>query len=174
MGVPTYSNTKGRISMIIYQITNIVNNKRYIGKTTKTITERFSSHLSNAKYGSKSYFHRALRKYGREKFKISIIEGDIISEFILNEREKFWIEKINPEYNMTKGGEGSTGRILSEESLIKMSIKSKNRKRNPHSEETRKKISSALKGKPLTDERKQNISKSKLGSVPWNKGKKVS
>jgi group I intron endonuclease len=160
--------------MIIYQITNIVNNKRYIGKTTKTITDRFNSHLATAKYGSKTYLHKALRKYGQEKFKISLIEKDIFSEDILAEREKFWIKKISPEYNMTKGGEGSTGRILSEESLIKMSIKSKNRKRNPHSEETRQKISSALKGRPLTNERKQNISKSKLGCVPWNKGKKLS
>ena len=159
--------------MIIYQITNIINNKNYIGKTTKTITERFNSHLAAAKYGSDSYLHRAFRKYGPENFKFSIIESEISSENILNEKEIFWIKKLNPEYNMTKGGEGSTGRILSEQTLLKMSLKAKKRKHNPHSEETKLKISSSLKGKPLSAERKKNISKSKLGCIPWNKGKKI-
>ena len=159
--------------MIIYSITNNVNNKVYVGKTTKTINERFDCHINTSKYGSQTYFHKALRKYGKNNFTISIIEDSIFCETTLNEREIFWIEKLKPEYNMTLGGEGSTGRILSVESRTKMSLKAKQRIRKPHSEETKLKISKAHKGKTFSEERKQNISKSKLGSIPWNKGKKL-
>ena len=159
--------------MIIYLITNKLNNKKYVGKTTKLLDERFKGHINTANYGSKSHLHRAIRKHGQNNFDISVLEDNIISEKLLNEREIYWIKEIQPEYNMTSGGEGSTGRILSEESRKKMSIKSKSRERKPHSEETRKKIAQALSGVSLTDERKKNISKSKMGSVPWNKGKKM-
>jgi hypothetical protein len=71
---------------------------------------------------------------------------------------------------MTSGGEGSSGRILSEESKTKMSTKAKLRIRFPHTEETKQKITQALIGNPLTQERKDKISKSKKGSIPWNKG----
>jgi group I intron endonuclease len=157
--------------MVIYSITNNVNNKVYVGKTTKTINKRFDSHINTSKYGSQTYFHKALRKYGKNNFTISIIEDSIFCETTLAEREIFWIEKLKPEYNMTLGGEGSTGRILSEESRTKMSLKAKQRIRKPHSEETKQKIAKALTGVALSEKRKQNISKSKLGSIPWNKGK---
>jgi len=159
--------------MIIYLITNTINNKKYIGKTTKLLDERFRGHINTAKYGSNSYLHRAIRKHGHDNFVISVLEDNISCEIILNEKEMFWIKKLQPEYNMTSGGEGSTGRILTEQSRKKMSIKSKYRIRKPHSEETRQKIASALSGVPLSEERKQNISKSKKGSIPWNKGKKL-
>jgi hypothetical protein len=97
---------KVRISMIIYQITNKTNNKRYIGKTKNSIQSRFHSHVSYAKYGSPSYLHRAIRKYGKENFSIVVLEENIKDENHLNVREIFWIEKENPEYNMTKGGDG--------------------------------------------------------------------
>lgn len=89
--------------MIIYQITNEVNGKIYIGKTTKTIEERFQRHLYTTKYGSETYLHRAIRKYGADSFSLKTLEvvnGDI------DERETHWISKLNPDYNMTKGGEG--------------------------------------------------------------------
>lgn len=159
--------------MVIYSITNKVNNKTYVGKTIKSVDERFNAHINTAKYGSQSHLHRAIRKYGKNNFIVSILEDNILSEVTLTEREIFWINKLNPEYNMTLGGEGSSGRILSEESRKKMSEKAKHRIRKPHTEETKQKIAKSLVGIPLSDERKVNISKSKLGSVPWNKGKKT-
>jgi group I intron endonuclease len=89
--------------MIIYQIKNTVNSKIYIGKTTKTPEERLKKHFYNAKYGSVTYLYRAIRKYGESNFSISIIEETFDN---LNEREKYWIQKLNPEYNMTIGGDG--------------------------------------------------------------------
>lgn len=87
--------------MFIYKITNCVNHKIYIGKTTKTIEERFQRHTYNHK-NQNTYLYKSMRKYGIENFSIEIIE----ETHSLDEREIFWIESLKPEYNMTKGGEG--------------------------------------------------------------------
>ena len=92
--------------MIIYQITNEVNGKFYIGKTTKTLEERFQKHLYESRYNrSGSYLYKSIRKYGKEHFTIIIIESQV-DETKLDERERYWIETLNPHYNLTEGGEG--------------------------------------------------------------------
>ena len=67
----------------IYKITNNVNGKFYIGKTSRTIGYRFSTHKS-ASVSPKDFFHRALKKYGVENFSIVCIkevrEDDDINE----------------------------------------------------------------------------------------------
>lgn len=87
--------------MIIYRITNTVNNKFYIGKTTKSLEERFLRHKANHKHG-KTYLYKAMRKHGVENFKIEALE---LTED-LDARERFWISELAPEYNMTAGGDG--------------------------------------------------------------------
>ena len=53
----------------IYKITNTVNGKSYVGKTEKTIQERWKGHLNNIKkYKDKLPLYRALDKYGKENF----------------------------------------------------------------------------------------------------------
>jgi hypothetical protein len=42
--------------MKIYKITNKINKKVYVGKTTKTIEERFKKHIQNAKNDVKNTF----------------------------------------------------------------------------------------------------------------------
>ena len=91
--------------MIIYKITNKINGDFYIGQTIKSKEERFQKHKYNASYGSKTYLHRAMRKYGFDNFTIEEIENQVLLEN-LDEREIFWIKKLNPKYNMTDGGEG--------------------------------------------------------------------
>lgn len=85
----------------IYSITNEVNGKNYIGKTTKTATERLQRHFVDSRYLDRP-LHRAIRKYGRDNFTIKILE----ETDDLDAREIFWINKIEPSYNLTKGGEG--------------------------------------------------------------------
>lgn len=43
-----------------------------------------------------------MRKYGKDNFTIEVLEETDIP----NEREMYWIEHLNPHYNMTKGGDG--------------------------------------------------------------------
>lgn len=56
---------------IIYKITNLVNNKVYIGQTERTLKERWGQHKYSK--GCK-YLHNAILKYGAESFKIEEIE----------------------------------------------------------------------------------------------------
>ena len=91
----------------IYKITNLINNKSYIGQTAQTIEKRWKEHQRNKNY---PYFqhlllYKALNKYGLENFTIeNIIE---IDDEYLNEEEIKWItyyKSYENGYNMTKGG----------------------------------------------------------------------
>ena len=148
----------------IYQITNIVNGKFYIGKTEKTIKNRFSNHMSAGK-NPKDYFHNAIKKYGRENFKIEIIKY-VYEDDDINELEKHYIGWLKPQYNLKEGGEG--GRHHQQ---TKRKIGETNK--NP-SEETRKKMREAKIGvKPtITPERNEKISKKLKGRNNWSKGRK--
>lgn len=84
--------------MYIYLITNRTNHKKYVGKTKLTIEQRFRGHISSSKSGSNTIFHKAIRKYGAKNFSVELLEE--------SNREEYWIAKLNPEYNMTEGGDG--------------------------------------------------------------------
>jgi group I intron endonuclease len=95
--------------MLIYKIYNTITNQTYIGKTTKSLQERFDGHVYDSNSGSKTYLHRALRKYGVTSFTYEVIEDNVL-EKNLDDREKYWIKTLDtliPKgYNMTNGGEG--------------------------------------------------------------------
>lgn len=59
--------------MIIYKVTNKVNNKIYIGQTCKPLQKRWKEHCYTAYHGSTIRFHRAIRKYKPKNFKLSIL-----------------------------------------------------------------------------------------------------
>lgn len=87
---------------MIYKITNIINDKIYIGKTRMNLTCRLKGHEYSSKYGSGTFIHRAIRKCGISNFKIELLEETLKD----NEREKYWIDTLTPDYNLTKGGDG--------------------------------------------------------------------
>ena len=90
----------------IYKIQNLKNQKIYIGQTIQSVQERWYHHLEDASLGSDLYFHRALRKYGRDNFSWEIIEE--IDNDKLNDREIYWINyynSYNNGYNLTPGGD---------------------------------------------------------------------
>jgi group I intron endonuclease len=92
--------------MIIYCARNLTNDKLYVGKTTKTLEERKLQHYDDANNGSETHFHRALCL--DNEFEWSVLEH-VIDVSRLNERECFWITKLNTYvdgYNMTIGGDG--------------------------------------------------------------------
>lgn len=91
----------------IYQITNDINQKIYIGKTEFSIEKRFKEHCSDAfrERNEKRPLYNAMRKYGIEHFHIELIE----ETDNLEEREIYWIEKkqsFKNGYNATIGGDG--------------------------------------------------------------------
>lgn len=100
--------------MLIYKATSATTGKVYIGQTSQSLQERISQHNSHA-YGHQYnyHFHNAIRKYGAEDFDYEIIEDNITSKEVLNEREKYWISYYNSYYegyNSTMGGDGSVRR----------------------------------------------------------------
>lgn len=93
----------------IYVITNDINGKQYVGKTRDSIKNRFVIHLKDytKKYEEKRPLYEAMNKYGIEHFSIKEIEKCPID--VLEEREQFWINKLNTfhnGYNATLGGDG--------------------------------------------------------------------
>lgn len=91
--------------MYIYKTTNIINGKIYIGLSTLTVDE------STNYYGSGKILHRAISKYGKENFTKEILESNIESKEILEQREIYYISKYNSTddsigYNITYGGTG--------------------------------------------------------------------
>lgn len=93
----------------IYKITNLLNNKVYIGKTQLTLELRWQDHKKNfKKLQDDMAIHKAMFKYGEDNFSTEIIEE--CSDEIINDREKHWIEFYNSYqngYNSTLGGEGA-------------------------------------------------------------------
>ena len=76
--------------MIIYQITNTVNNKLYIGQTSGTAEKRFARHISDAMNNIlDTHLARAIRKYGPENFEIKVIDT-ATSQEELNKKESYW------------------------------------------------------------------------------------
>ena len=94
---------------IIYKITNIATDKIYIGQTIHKLAYRWNNHIKAAKRGSKTYFHKAIRKYGKDSFIIEQI-AEASSKEELNRLEITYIQKYNSlvpnGYNTSTGGEG--------------------------------------------------------------------
>ena len=79
----------------IYKITNTVNGKVYIGKTTVGVEKRWRKHQTEAQRdrGYKSALYDAMNKYGADKFTIEAIET--CSNDALDKRERLWIKHFN-------------------------------------------------------------------------------
>lgn len=95
--------------MYIYQITNLINNKVYIGKTNN-IQKRWSNHRCCS--DPDLVIAKAIKKYGVENFKFEILYRNIPIEQI-DELEIKTIKEKNSRvpngYNVALGGQGGTG-----------------------------------------------------------------
>lgn len=124
---------------IIYKITNIINNKIYIGQTND-LKRRWIRHRLVAKNGDTRPLYNSIRKYGIENFKIESIESNLPLKK-LDEREQYWIyilksDDLNIGYNLTNGG--GMGSRVAKHAL---------HPRPPCSEEQKRRISEANSGK---------------------------
>lgn len=120
------------IKFYVYKITNLINNKIYIGKSINP-AKRWASHIYTAKNKSNKggykqlILHKAICKYGSDNFKIEII-AEYDSDDQSLEGEKFFIKKFKSNdlsvgYNLTEGGEGTCGYKLTDEHKKNISIK---------------------------------------------------
>ena len=140
------------MKFLIYGFENMFNHKIYVGQTCRTLKERIQQHKN-----AKSLIGRAIRKYGLESFFIVIL-AECESKEEANELEIYLIKTLNCKapngYNCTDGGEGGSGHNISSEGRKKVSLANSNRKQ---SEETRKKISDALKARNKKIREQKNL-----------------
>ena len=123
----------------IYRITNLINGKTYIGQ------HKYKK-LDDSYMGSGVYLAKAKKKYGIENFKKEILYSRIQYKETADDMERFAIAKERAigkaEYNIADGGQGGA---------------------TPLSEETKRKISKALKGKKMSEESRRKMSESRRG-----------
>lgn len=117
--------------MWIYKIINIQNNKVYIGQTIRPVEQRFHRHMSDALNNIlDTHFARAVRKYGKDSFKVEIIDTAKTQDE-LNQKEQYWIrqyDSVNNGYNETDaiskcGGNTYQSKTEEEMSIIKDKIR---------------------------------------------------
>lgn len=171
--------------MIIYRAMNLITGMSYIGQTTRSLKERKSAHLKRAKLSSLK-FYNAIKKYGEEAFSWTVLKLCKTREE-LNFWEEFYINRYNtmaPDgYNLTSGGKGSLGLKHRKETKELLS-RINSGKNNPHygiqlSEETKRKIGDANRGREMPESFGKQISKrlKKLWEVPdsdYRKGQSIS
>lgn len=114
-------------NLIIYCIRNIVNGKVYIGQTCQGLARRRAEHIHRFNLGERDHkLYQAMRKHGIKNFKFEVLCNCLKPEY-LDEMERHFVAEFNSfenGYNMTCGGDGTA-------------------------EETRRKLSAALKGRKI-------------------------
>lgn len=164
---------------IVYLHTNLINNKVYVGQTNNIARRWRNNGIEYMSSQSHSIFGKAIQKYGWENFSHEIL-AEKLTQSEANELEKYYIEQLNacePEYGYNIRAGGQSGGALSDETKQKIREKAQERgswrgENNPrhidplygerngmygkcHSEETKQKISEALKGKNISEEQRQ-------------------
>lgn len=119
--------------MNIYKITNINNNKIYIGQTKNTIQYRFKQHFRSAIFAKNNnrpltYFQNALLKYGIKSFIVELIET-VQSKEEADIQEIYWIKfykATNKQYGYNSAN-GGANMVSNLETRNKISQKAKAR-----------------------------------------------
>lgn len=151
-------------SYLIYEVVNPVNDKRYIGKTGN-LKQRKAQHSKIAGYGGGFVFGRAIRKYGFETFQWNIlsrhkVEADAMDAEIAAIKQRREVGIIL--YNMTDGGDGTSGYQPTPEQNAANSARQFGRKAT---DETRKRMREARAGYRHSEATKKKISTSHMGKV---------
>lgn len=112
--------------MLIYEIVNTVNGKRYVGQTIKTLGARTTQHKNklNKNCHSNKHLQSAWNKYGMDAFQFRPI-ADADSQEKLNTLEKHYIELNQGGYNILAGGARPSPYVGKVDSLQKRLSKSK-------------------------------------------------
>ena len=168
-------NDKGMYEGVVYRYINKTegdeNGWCYVGNTTDERRRRYSwNNHGNRSYGGKK-INDARTKFGPENFDYEVLEkvsAATVGELkaLMDQKEATYIKQFNSiqqGYNRSEGGTGNKGGIT-EEHRKNIGKASKGRKK---SQETRDKISASLTGRIVSKETREKISKG-------NKGKKRS
>jgi group I intron endonuclease len=149
----------------VYLITCAASGKRYVGLTKTGAQKRLRTHIYNAYANQGGALYAAIRKYGCDAFSVEVLRDGLTQE----QAEAAEIELIASHgthapggYNITLGGEGAFGVVMSAETRSRMSEAHKLRQADP---ELRARTSAALTGKPKTAEHNAKVSAANIGKT---------
>ena len=74
----------------VYLVTNLCNDKIYVGQTWFSVDFRWRHHVAESKQKDGIYFHNAIRYYGKDSFSVGLL-GTATSQDALNALESLWI-----------------------------------------------------------------------------------
>lgn len=154
----------------IYTITNKINGKCYVGKTTENPDKYWNLHKNRASNGWIKVLYHSMRKHGSDSFDFKVIieiESDTVEQLNidLNKLEIETIATLNTlipnGYNVTIGGDGTKG--VKRDEAFKENLRKiktgvprpewvKQKFRVPKSEEHKEKLR-----KPKTEKHKQKL-----------------
>lgn len=147
----------------IYIIRNNSNSLVYVGQTSKSIEERFSGHLQECRKRNSRDLYKAMRELGESNFYVELL-CTVTSQEEADDMERYFISLYNSDgvggYNMDRGGHGGVFtkdskrynkhlETVQSQSHRKMmsDIMKEYKKTHPVTEEHRKHLSEANKGK---------------------------
>ena len=144
----------------LYKVTNIINNKVYIGFTKRKSIRRWNEHFwESIAQSDECVFHKAIRKYGIGNFNFEVICQSKDGEYLSESMEEYFIRKYGSHYldgygyNMTYGGRGF--REISDKNRIKIGL---NNSKRIWSDESREKSRKSHIGTKHTIEDKYKMS----------------
>ncbi len=160
----THTGKDGRTDWMVYIHENKINNKRYVGVTCRDPKTRWANGHGYRRPSTQgtaySHFYNAIEKYGWENFDHRIVaEGLTKDEAAAMEKELIArYDTRNPEkgYNITHGGDGSSGAYHDEKTKQKLSELAKERikttgvvnfKGQHHSPETKANLHNQMVGR---------------------------
>ena len=147
----------------IYEATNDVNDKVYIGSTIQRPQQRWNEHFSHARLLKErnNHFHNAMRLYGFDKFHFRVIEEvDVATDEELRKvHEQYWIDEyIKRGYTLY-----NTKRNAARSQFgLKQTEYQKQRMREVHTGNTYGKV---LKGRKQTKEHVENKRQSLIANM---------
>lgn len=159
----------------VYQIKNLLDNKVYVGSTTKSFSTRWSAWRRDLDKGrGNKHLQGAWNRDGSDNFEFSVLEVVELKERVL-EREQYWMD-LYQSYDRTRGynfaKEAKADKTGTKTNVEAIEAQRKRMLENPIKywegkqlpKEHKEKISQALKGKSKTSEHAANIGKAKVGN----------
>lgn len=134
-----------RLRSGVYQIKNTANGKCYVGSSF-AFGRRWNRHIRELRGNihPNAKLQAAWNKYGPENFEFSVVE--CVEKDVILEREQFWIDSVDPEYNICKVAGNTSGVRPGADARLKMSMAKIGK---TVSKEAREKISAYQKTKPV-------------------------
>lgn len=146
MGTQSTSEVTQIMYGIVYELTCRTTGKKYVGQTTRDVSWRWKEHVNYAMKGALWRLSVAIRCHGADDFNHRVI-CECESSEELDNLERHWISELNTMwpngYNMRNGGQYTD-------------------------QQTRRKMSFAKKGIPLSDDHKERISLALMSHPNWS------